>query len=59
VVRESGQCILNKKDEINSAIDEGSFNFGVNTASEFDMGYCPANVLTAHCPSSARCPTPP
>lgn len=41
-----GQYILNKKDEINQAIEKGSFNFGVNTASEFDMGYSPANLLT-------------
>ncbi len=41
-----GQYILNKKDEINQAIEKGSFNFGVNTASDFDMGYGPANVLT-------------
>lgn len=41
-----GQYILNKKDEINAAIDKGSFNFGVNPSSEFDMGYSPANVLT-------------
>ncbi|MGH8247406.1 MAG: hypothetical protein ACREUU_13360, partial [Gammaproteobacteria bacterium] len=41
-----GQYILNKKDEINQAIEKGSFNFGVNTASEFDMGYGPANLLT-------------
>ncbi len=41
-----GQHILNKKDEINQAIEKGSFNFGVNTASSFDMGYSPANLLT-------------
>jgi hypothetical protein len=46
VFKWGGQYILNKKDEINSAIEKGSFNFGVNTASEFDMGYGPANVLT-------------
>ncbi len=40
------QYILNKKDEINAAIDKGNFNFGVNTASQFDWGYGPANVLT-------------
>jgi hypothetical protein len=46
ILKWGGQYILNKKDEINSAIDKGSFNFGVNTASEFDMGYSPANLLT-------------
>ncbi|MBN8733478.1 MAG: carboxypeptidase regulatory-like domain-containing protein [Acidobacteria bacterium] len=39
------QYLLNKKDEINAAIDKGNFNFGVNTASEFDWGYSPSNVL--------------
>ena len=46
VLKGGGQYILNKKDEINSAIDKGSFNFGVNTASDFDMGYSPANLVT-------------
>jgi hypothetical protein len=46
VIKWGGQYILNKKDEINSAINKGNFNFGVNTASEFDMGYSPANLLT-------------
>lgn len=46
VIKGGGQYILNKKDEINGAIDKGSFNFGVNTANEFDMGYAPANMLT-------------
>jgi outer membrane receptor protein involved in Fe transport len=41
-----GQYILNKKDEINQATEKGNFNFGVNTASEFDMGYSPANILS-------------
>lgn len=40
-----GQYILNKKDEINASTVKGSYNFGVNTASEFDMGYSPANIL--------------
>jgi hypothetical protein len=39
------QYIRNKKDEINAAIDKGNFNFGINTASQFDWGYSPANVL--------------
>ncbi|MCC7341257.1 MAG: carboxypeptidase regulatory-like domain-containing protein [Bryobacterales bacterium] len=39
------QYILNKKDEINAATEKGNFNFGVNSASEFDMGYSPANIL--------------
>ncbi len=46
VFKWGGQYILNKKDEINQAIEKGSFNFGVNTASDFDMGYSPANVIT-------------
>ncbi|MBI4877569.1 MAG: carboxypeptidase regulatory-like domain-containing protein [Acidobacteria bacterium] len=46
VLKWGGQYILNKKDEINAAIDKGNFNFGVNTASDSDMGYSPANVLT-------------
>ncbi|MEK7403466.1 MAG: carboxypeptidase regulatory-like domain-containing protein [Acidobacteriota bacterium] len=46
ILKWGGQYILNKKDEINQAIEKGSFNFGVNTASGFDMGYSPANVLT-------------
>jgi hypothetical protein len=46
VFKWGGQFIMNKKDEINQAIDKGRFNFGVNTASEFDMGYSPANILT-------------
>lgn len=41
-----GQFIRNQKDEINQATDKGNYNFGVNTASSFDMGYSPANVLT-------------
>ncbi|MCL4402670.1 MAG: carboxypeptidase regulatory-like domain-containing protein [Acidobacteria bacterium] len=46
VFKWGGQYILNKKDEINQAIEKGSFSFGVNTASAFDMGYAPANLLT-------------
>jgi hypothetical protein len=46
VFKWGGQFMLNKKDEINAAIEKGNFNFGVNTASDFDMGYSPANVLT-------------
>jgi len=45
IMKWGGQYILNKKDEINQAIEKGSFNFGVNTASDFDWGYSPANVL--------------
>ncbi len=45
VIKWGGQYILNKKDEINAAIEKGNFNFGVNTASDFDMGYSPANIL--------------
>lgn len=41
-----GQFMRNQKDEINSAIEKGNYNFGVNTASDFDMGYSPANILT-------------
>jgi outer membrane receptor protein involved in Fe transport len=41
-----GQFMRNQKDEINQAIDKGNYNFGVNTSSDFDMGYSPANVLT-------------
>ncbi|MGH9659801.1 MAG: hypothetical protein ACRD96_14725, partial [Bryobacteraceae bacterium] len=50
-----GQHILNKKDEINAAIEKGSFNFGVNTASEFDWGYSPANLLTGAVSQFRRC----
>jgi outer membrane receptor protein involved in Fe transport len=45
IIKWGGQYILNKKDEVDSSIYKGSFNFGVNTASEFDWGYSPANVL--------------
>ncbi len=41
-----GQYMRNQKDEINAAIDKGNYNFGVNTSSDFDMGYSPANILT-------------
>ncbi|HET8547529.1 MAG TPA: carboxypeptidase regulatory-like domain-containing protein [Bryobacteraceae bacterium] len=46
VFKWGGQYILNKKDEINQAIEKGSFNFGVNTSSNFDLGYAPANLIT-------------
>ncbi|MCZ2153265.1 MAG: TonB-dependent receptor [Bryobacterales bacterium] len=39
------QYILNKKDEINASVQKGNFNFGVDSASEFDTGYSPANIL--------------
>ncbi|MDZ4800950.1 MAG: carboxypeptidase regulatory-like domain-containing protein [Bryobacteraceae bacterium] len=46
ILKWGGQFILNKKDEIDSSIAKGVFDFGVNTASSFDTGYSPANVLT-------------
>jgi hypothetical protein len=46
IIKWGGQYIRNQKDEINQAIEKGAFNFGVNTASAFDTGYAPANVLT-------------
>jgi outer membrane receptor protein involved in Fe transport len=46
ILKWGGQFILNRKDEIDSAIEKGSFNFGVNTSSEFDWGYSPANLVT-------------
>jgi hypothetical protein len=46
ILKWGGQYMLNKKDEINAATEKGNFNFGVNTASDFDMGYGPANTLT-------------
>lgn len=45
LIKMGGQFIHNQKDEINQAIEKGRFNFGVNTASEFDWGYSPANML--------------
>lgn len=45
LIKIGGQFIRNQKDEINQAIEKGRFNFGVNTASEFDWGYSPANIL--------------
>jgi len=45
LIKWGAQYILNKKDEINAATDKGNFNFGVNTASDFDWGYSPANIL--------------
>jgi hypothetical protein len=52
LIKMGGQFIRNKKDEINQAIEKGRFNFGVNTASEFDWGYSPANIWAAPCRSS-------
>ncbi|MBL8233309.1 MAG: TonB-dependent receptor [Bryobacterales bacterium] len=46
VIKWGGQFILNKKDEIDNSIYKGSFNFGVNTSSDFDWGYSPANLIT-------------
>ncbi len=46
ILKGGGQFMLNQKDELNQAIEKGSFNFGVNTASDFDTGYGPTNVLT-------------
>ena len=46
IIKWGGQFIVNKKDEIDSSIEKGSFNFGVNTSSDFDMGYGPANTVT-------------
>jgi hypothetical protein len=46
LIKWGGQYIQNRKDEINQATEKGNYNFGVNTASDFDMGYSPANILT-------------
>jgi len=45
LMKMGAQFMQNKKDEINAAIEKGNHNFGVNTASEFDWGYSPANIL--------------
>lgn len=45
LIKMGGQYMRNKKDEINAAIEKGNYNFGVNTASEFDWGYSPANIM--------------
>ncbi len=46
VSKAGAQYILNRKDEIDSANEKGTFNFGSNSASAYDMAYGPANVLT-------------
>jgi hypothetical protein len=46
IMKWGGQYIRNQKDEINQAIEKGSFNFGVNTSSAYDTGYGPSNVLS-------------
>lgn len=46
IFKAGAQYILNKKEEIDSANEKGTFNFGSNSASVYDMGYGPANILT-------------
>ena len=46
IFKAGAQYILNKKEEIDSANEKGTFNFGSNSASIYDTGYGPANVLT-------------
>ena len=41
-----GSYIRNTKAEIDGSQEKGVFNFGVNTASSFDTGYTPANMVT-------------
>jgi len=46
IIRFGGLYIRNMKDEIDGSVEKGVFNFGVNTASDFDTGYAPANLVT-------------
>ena len=45
VFKWGGTYIRNSKAEIDGSVEKGSFNFGVNTASDFDTGYAPANMV--------------
>jgi len=46
IMKFGGLFIQNTKDEIDGSVEKGVFNFGVNTASDFDTGYSPANMVT-------------
>lgn len=46
IVKFGGSYIRNTKAEIDGSQEKGVFNFAVNTASEFDTGYTPANMVT-------------
>jgi len=46
VIKWGGTYIRNTKAEIDGSTEKGVFNFGVNTASDFDTGYAPANTVT-------------
>lgn len=45
VFKWGGQYIKNTKDEIDGSVEKGVFAFGVNTASDFDTGFSPANMV--------------
>jgi hypothetical protein len=45
ILKWGGQFIKNTKDEIDGSVEKGVFAFGVNTASDFDFGYSPANMV--------------
>lgn len=45
ILKFGGSYIRNTKAEIDGSTEKGVFNFGVNTASEFDTGYSPANMV--------------
>jgi outer membrane receptor protein involved in Fe transport len=46
IMKFGGMYIRNTKAEIDGSQEKGVFNFGVNTASDFDTGYSPANMVT-------------
>jgi hypothetical protein len=46
IIKFGGSYIRNTKAEIDGSQEKGVFNFAVNTASDFDTGYTPANMVT-------------
>ncbi len=45
VIKFGGTYLRNTKAEIDGSVEKGFFNFGVNTASDFDTGYAQANMV--------------